>query len=129
MRKVLLTLMLLIEVHFGNAQNNEILADSYYKKGEFKKALIIYQNLLKEKPYSYNYIFKVVDTHQQLEQFDMAEDILVQKLAKRRNPTLIVELGYNYQLRDSLDKAHILYDEAIAYIDEKPNYHPSKVSE
>lgn len=122
MRKVLLTLMLLIEVHFGNAQNNEILADSYYKKGEFKKALIIYQNLLKEKPYSYNYIFKVVDTHQQLEQFDMAEDILVQKLAKRRNPTLIVELGYNYQLRDSLDKAHILYDEAITYINEKPNY-------
>jgi len=122
MRKVLLTLMLLIEVHFGNAQNNEILADSYYKKGEFKKALIIYQNLLKEKPYSYNYIFKVVDTHQQLEQFDIAEDILVQRLTKRRNPTLIVELGYNYQLRDSLDKAHILYDEAIAYIDEKPNY-------
>lgn len=122
MRKVLLTLMLLIEVHFGNAQNNEILADSYYKKGEFKKALIIYQNLLKEKPYSYNYIFKVVDTHQQLEQFDMAEDILLQKLAKRRNPTLIVELGYNYQLRDSLDKAHILYKEAITYINEKPNY-------
>jgi len=122
MRKVLLTLILLIGVHFGNAQNNEILADSYYKKGEFKKALIIYQNLLKEKPYSYNYIFKVVDTHQQLEQFDIAEDILVQRLAKRRNPTLIVELGYNYQLRDSLDKAQILYDEAIAYIDEKPNY-------
>lgn len=122
MRKVLLTLILLIEVHFVNAQNNEILADSYYKKGEFKKALIIYQNLLKEKPYSYNYIFKVVDTHQQLEQFDIAEDILVQRLTKRRNPTLIVELGYNYQLRDSLDKAHILYDEAIAYIDEKPNY-------
>ena len=109
MRKVLLTLILLIGVHFGNAQNNEILADSYYKKGEFKKALIIYQNLLKEKPYSYNYIFKVVDTHQQLEQFDIAEDILVQRLAKRRNPTLIVELGYNYQLRDSLDKAQILY--------------------
>ncbi|MCA0152591.1 tetratricopeptide repeat protein [Winogradskyella vincentii] len=122
MRKVLLTLILLIGVHFGNAQNNEILADSYYKKGEFKKALIIYQNLLKEKPYSYNFIFKVVDTHQQLEQFDIAEDILVQRLAKRRNPTLIVELGYNYQLRDSLDKAQILYDEAIAYIDEKPNY-------
>ena len=59
MRKFLLTLILLIGVHLGNAQNNEILADSYYKKGEFKKALIIYQNLLKEKPYSYNFIFKV----------------------------------------------------------------------
>ncbi len=122
MRKILLTIVLLLGLHFGNAQNNEILADSYYKKGEFKKALIIYQNLLKEKPYSYNYIFKVVDTHQQLEQFDIAQDILVQRLAKRRNPTLIVELGYNYQLRDSLDKAKTLYDEAIASIDEKPNY-------
>jgi tetratricopeptide (TPR) repeat protein len=122
MRKILLTLVLLLGLHFGNAQNNEILADSYYKKGEFKKALIIYQNLLKEKPYSYNYVFKVVDTHQQLEQFDIAQDILVQRLSKRRNPTLIVELGYNYQLRDSLAKAKALYEQAIAYIDEKPNY-------
>ncbi|MBL85667.1 MAG: hypothetical protein CMO82_03290 [Winogradskyella sp.] len=107
---------------FVNSQNSEVLADSYYKKGEFKKALVIYENLNKEKPYNYNYLFKLIDVHQQLEQFDAAQNILIQRLEKRRNPTLIVELGYNYQLKDSLEKAKTLYKEAIDYIDEKPNY-------
>jgi len=122
MKKSLFIIIALLVTQLGSGQNNEILADSYYKKGEFKKALIIYQNLLKEKPYSYNFLFKLVETHQQLEEFQNAQDILVQRLAKRRNPTLIVELGYNYQLQDSISKAQTLYEEAISFIDEKPNY-------
>ncbi|WP_296380205.1 tetratricopeptide repeat protein [Winogradskyella sp.] len=122
MQKTFLIIFALFALNFGFAQNSEVLADSYYKKGEFKKALIIYENLNKEKPYSYKFIYKLVDTHQQLEQYDAAENILVQHLAKRRNPTLIIELGYNFQLKDSIDRASILYDEAIAFIDEKPNY-------
>ena len=122
MQKTFLFILVLLGLNFGLAQNSEILADSYYKKGEYKKALIIYENLNKEKPYSYKFIYKLVDTHQQLEQYDLAENILIQRLAKRRNPTLLVELGYNFQLKDSLDRAEKLYNEAIAYIDEKPNY-------
>jgi tetratricopeptide (TPR) repeat protein len=104
------------------AQESEVLADNYYKRGEFKKALVIYQNLNKAKPYSYKYIYKLVETYQQLEQFDEAEKLLLTRLEKRRNPTLVVELGYNYQLKDSIKLANQLYEEAIAYIDEKPNY-------
>lgn len=104
------------------AQESEVLADNYYKRGEFKKALVIYQNLNKAKPYSYKYIYKLVETYQQLEQFDEAEKLLLSRLEKRRNPTLVVELGYNYQLKDSITLANKLYEEAIAYIDEKPNY-------
>ncbi|MCA0131071.1 tetratricopeptide repeat protein [Winogradskyella alexanderae] len=122
MKNSLFLFLVLFAPFFGSAQNNEVLADSYYKKGEFKKALVIYQNLLKEKPYSYNFLFKLVETHQQLEQFAEAQDILIQRLEKRRNPTLVVELGYNYQLQDSLEKAKDLYEEAIAYIDDKPSY-------
>ncbi|WP_422106303.1 hypothetical protein [Winogradskyella sp.] len=122
MKTSLLILGFLLGLHFGFGQNSEVLADSYYKKGEFKKALLIYENLNKEKPYSYKYLYKLVDTHQQLEQLDEAEHILVQRLAKRKNPSLIVELGYNFQLKDSLDRANLLYEEAIAYIDENPNY-------
>jgi lipopolysaccharide biosynthesis regulator YciM len=109
---------------FGSitAQESEVLADNYYKRGEFKKALVIYQNLNKAKPYSYKYIYKLVETYQQLEQFDNAEKLLLTRLEKRRNPTLVVELGYNYQLKDSIAVANKLYEEAIAYIDEKPNY-------
>lgn len=122
MQKTFLFIIVLFALNFGFAQKNEILADSYYKKGEFKKALIIYQNLNKEKPYSYKYIYKLVETHQQLEQYDEAENILVQRLAKRENPTLLVELGYNYQLKDSIAKAEKFYNDAIAFIDIKPNY-------
>jgi tetratricopeptide (TPR) repeat protein len=122
MQKTFQFILVIFGLNFGVAQNNEILADSYYKKGEFKKALIIYQNLNQEKPYSYKYIYKLVDIHQQLEDYEAAGNILVQHLEKRRNPTLLVELGYNFQLKDSLDKASKLYDEAIAYVDEKPNY-------
>ncbi|MBC3846000.1 hypothetical protein H8K90_06395 [Winogradskyella echinorum] len=122
MQKVILILFILFGLKTSFSQDNEVLAESYYKKGEFKKALIIYQNLNKEKPYNYKYIYKLVDIHQQLEQFDEAENILIQRLEKIRNPTLIVELGYNFQLKDSIDRANKLYDEAISYIDEKPNY-------
>ena len=47
---------------------------------------------------------------------------MVKRLEKRRNPTLLIELGYNFQLKDSIDKAVKYYNEAIAYVDEKPNY-------
>ena len=69
MQNTFLTLLILFGLSFGFAQNSEVLADSYYKKGAFKKALIIYENLNKEKPYSYKYIFRLVETHQQLEQY------------------------------------------------------------
>jgi len=122
MKKIALILFIIFGACFGFSQNSEVLAESYFKKGEFKKALVIYENLNKEKPYYYKYVYKLVEIHQQLEQFDEAQNIIIQRLEKSRNPTLLVELGYNYQLKDSLNKANKLYEEAIAYIDDKPNY-------
>ncbi|WP_179318523.1 tetratricopeptide repeat protein [Winogradskyella helgolandensis] len=107
---------------YGFAQNSEEQAEIYYKKAEFKKAELIYKNLLKEKPLNYNYIYKLVDIYQQLEQYDDAENILTQRLSIRRNPELVVVLGYNFQLKDSIATANKLYDEAIAFVDDKPNY-------
>ena len=121
-KRFFLILLVVLGLNTSFTQNSEALADSYYKRGEFKKALVIYENLNREKPYSYKYIFNLIETHQQLEQFDEAENILVQRLEKRRNPTLVVELGYNYQLKGNLDKANTYYEEAIAYVDVNPNY-------
>ncbi|MBU2928099.1 tetratricopeptide repeat protein [Winogradskyella psychrotolerans] len=115
-------ILFLIISYFGFAQNSEDQAESYYKNAEFKKAEFIYKNLLKEKPYNYNYIYRLVDIYQQLEQYNDAEAILTQRLSVRRTPELIVSLGYNFQLQDSLATANKLYDEAIDFVDEKPNY-------
>ena len=75
-----------------------------------------------KKPYSYKYIYKLVDTYQQLEQYDEAEQLLISFLEKSKVPMLYIELGYNYQLKDSISLAKSYYKQAIEYIDEKPNY-------
>ena len=122
MQQRFFVILLILASYFGFSQNSEDQAESYYKKGEFKKALIIYQNLQKEKPTSYNYIYKLVDIHQQLEQYDASEKILVERLEKRQNPAMVIALGYNFQLKDSIKRANTLYEAAITYADEKPNY-------
>ena len=122
MQQRFFVILLILASYFGFSQNSEDQAESYYKKGEFKKALIIYQNLQNEKPTSYNYIYKLVDIHQQLEQYDASEKILVERLEKRQNPEMLIALGYNFQLKDSIKRANTLYEAAITYADEKPNY-------
>jgi len=123
MQKLLLILSLFICFNLNFAQNqNEILADNYFKNGEFKKALLIYKELNKAKPYAYKYIYKLVETHQQLEEYDAVENLLKAQLAKQESPTLLVELGYNYQLKDSITKAKELYTIAITYVDRNPSY-------
>ncbi|WP_317166943.1 tetratricopeptide repeat protein [Winogradskyella ursingii] len=122
MRYLLLIFFFLVCANFSIAQNSEALADNYYNRGEFSKALVIYQNLNKERPNDYKYIYKIIDTHQQLEQYAEAQTILINRLVKSRRPTLVIELGYNYQLQDSLNQAKKLYKEAIDYVDTSPNY-------
>ncbi|OBX26369.1 tetratricopeptide repeat protein [Gelidibacter algens] len=108
---------------FSFSQNDEEqLAADYYKRGEFTKALISYQKLYEEQPDNYNYIFYLIKTHQELEQFDAAETLLKSKMTVYRNPSFIIELGYNYQLRNAMDKATEYYEEALSKLEERPKY-------
>ncbi|NNF85287.1 MAG: hypothetical protein HKM26_01980 [Winogradskyella sp.] len=124
MEKRILYIIFLLVIGTSNAlsQNQEVLADNYYKRGEYQKALIIYKSIFSEKPYNFNYLYKIIDTHQQLEQFEEAKQVINSWLNKVRTPMVVIELGYNYQLQDSLDLAKSYYNEVIAYVDEKPNY-------
>lgn len=118
-----MTLFSFVVVVAQRADKKQIdLADSYYKKGEFQKALLIYNKLYEAKPYSYTYVDKIVDTYQQLEQYNKAQEVLEKRIEKTRTPLILVELGYNYQLTDSITKAEALYEEAINSLDEKPTY-------
>ncbi|WP_353777192.1 tetratricopeptide repeat protein [Winogradskyella sp. 3972H.M.0a.05] len=120
MRKLILIAVLCISQLVSS--QNDIIADDYFKRGEFEKALISYQRLYDEKPGGTKYLYKIISTLQQLERFDEAEQLMLQKLTKSNSPMLIVELGYNYQLKDSLDLAKTKYDEAMTYLDERPYY-------
>ncbi|GAA3644722.1 tetratricopeptide repeat protein [Flavivirga jejuensis] len=96
---------------------NDILAKEYFKKGDFQKALHEYKKLYARSS-SINYVSLIVNTYQQLEQYDEAETFLLKLLEKANSsPAFLVELGYNYQLKKDLENATINYNKAIACID------------
>ncbi|RXJ52574.1 tetratricopeptide repeat protein [Gelidibacter gilvus] len=124
MKQLLYLLFLLLGYVSFSQSDEEQLAAEYYKRGEFEKALISYQKLYDSQPNNYNYIFHLIKTHQELEQFALAESLIESKIAMYRNPSLMIELGYNYQLQDNMIKANACYEEALLKLEERPDYAP-----
>jgi len=101
---------------------SDIIADDYFKRGEFEKALITYQKLYEKKSGGTKYIYKLVATYQQLERYDDAQQLILTRLEKSKSPMLLIELGYNYKLKDSINLANQYYEKAITFIDKRPSY-------
>lgn len=97
---------------WASAQNEQ-LANNYFDRGEFEKALVSYEELLKSQQGNSNYFQRVIDCYQQLQQFDKAEKALQERLNKYRQNNLLIELGFNYQLQKNQDKANKYYNQAI----------------
>lgn len=100
------------------SSQNEQLAQNYYERGEFEKAVLSYEELLKNQPGNSIYFQRAVDCYQQLLQFDKAEKAIQERLTKYRMASMFVELGYNYQLQKDQAKADLNYKEAIEKIKE-----------
>jgi tetratricopeptide (TPR) repeat protein len=110
--KKLLTILLFLLSIWAKAQNEQ-LANNYFDRGEFEKALVSYEELLKGQQGNTNYFQRVVECYQQLQQYDKAEKAIQARLDKYRQNTLLVELGYNYQLQKNQEKANKYFDQAI----------------
>ena len=99
---------------------NEYLGQNYFDRGEFDKAVLIYEELLKSYPNNPEYFKKEILCLQQLKQFDKAELFIGNKLKRTNSPNLYIELGYNFQLQKKQDKADKYYEEAIKTINQNP---------
>jgi len=119
MKKLLFYILFLTSI--SAFAQNEQLAYNYFEKGEFEKALSMYQDLEKAQPYNIFFTQKVAACYQQLKQYDKAAQVLKDKLDKNRQPTLIVELGYNYQLQKDQQNADKYYNQAIDEITKNPS--------
>jgi tetratricopeptide (TPR) repeat protein len=100
---------------------NEQLAQYYYEKGDFEKAKIGFEELLESVPQNMQYFLRTIDCYQQLEQYDVAEKAIQSRLDKYNQGSVVVELGYNFQLQKQEDKAKIYYEKAIERINKNPN--------
>lgn len=100
---------------------NEQLAQYYYDKGDFEKAKISYEELLKSVPSNTQYFLRTVDCYQQLQQFALAEKVIQDRYNKYKQGVFLVELGYNFQLQKNEGKAKTYYEQAIEKIKTSPN--------
>ncbi len=119
MRLPLLILFLLFSIL---AFSQEELANDYFKKGEFDKALSLFQKLEKENQRSSKYKLKIVEIYRQLEELDKAETYLLSQITNKNSPVYLVELGYNYQLKNDLPKAEEYYNLANQKLYENASY-------
>lgn len=119
MKKIIVLIFLFLSL-WANAQNEQ-LAQNYYERGEFEKALVSYEDLLKNQAGNSNYFQRIVDCHQQLQQFDKAEKVIQARLDRYKQSNLLVELGYNYQLQKDETNSKKFYEQAIDRIRKNAN--------
>ncbi len=121
MKKILLIILIISGLNiFG--QKPEV-GYSFYRNGEYKKAITIYKPLHENNRIRYDYFKYLLDCYQQTEDYNTAEVLIRRQL--KDFPTLVnlyVELGYNYQLQKENRKAEKEYQKALKIIDKNPNY-------
>ena len=61
---------------FWVSAQNEQLALDYFDKGEFQKALTLFEEISTKQPSNYFFFQKVVECYQQLQQYDKAENAI-----------------------------------------------------
>ncbi len=106
---------------FCYAQNSQ-LAYSYFRKGEYKKAANLYEQLYKKNKLRRTYFKKLLSCYQLTEDFEKASNLL--KAQMEAYPTqayLHIELGYNYQLQNQLENATPYYEKALLAIEDNPS--------
>ena len=107
----------------GLFAQNEQLARNFFDQGEYEKALNVYESLLKKNPGNSIYFDGLVSSFQQLERFEEAEKALMQRLNTSANdPSILVDLGHNFELQDNSEKAKQYYEEAMKVVDARPNF-------
>jgi tetratricopeptide (TPR) repeat protein len=120
--RVLLIYCFLLTTCFGFAQSDD-LAKQYFDRGDFSKALSAYSTLYNQHQNKLDYFLKIIDCHQQLENYTEAGKLIQNKIKQQPSQMqLHIVLGENYE-RQQLDSlAQYNYDIALNSIDNNPRY-------
>ena len=74
-----------------------------------------------QQPANGYYFQRLIESYQQLQQYDKAAKAIQERHDRYRQGQLLVELGYNFHLQKDDDKAKKYYDQAIDAIRKNPN--------
>ena len=103
------------------AQQQAEKAYTYYRKGEYEQAALLYKPLLEKNPIRRDYFKYLLTCYQQLEDYKSAESLIRSQMKKfPRFTYLYVELGYNFQLQGDRKKANAYYQKALDAVNKNP---------
>ena len=115
--KVCILVICLFYTCFSYSQNNLLLAENYFRQGEYEKASHIYKSLFEKNTFNADYLKKLVTCYQETRQFQLAETLLRTLLKEHvTRKYLHVELGYNYERQQQIELANVEYKKALDYI-------------
>jgi tetratricopeptide (TPR) repeat protein len=99
---------------------NVSLAINYVEQGEYEKAKAVYEKLYRQNSNKQDYLLGLADVFVQLEEFDMAENLIKDYLKKPGiYPNIFVELGHIYQIQNDTIQAKSWYEKAIDKVKER----------
>ena len=120
--RILLTVFFCVLSFAVSAQSDE-LAESYFRNGEYEKAIHLYKPLFEANPIRQDYFKSLLTCYQQMEAYGEARKLLEEQLQRFPNQLyLYVELGYNYQLEGSTETAEQYFEKSIDFINKNPSY-------
>lgn len=121
MRPILIIILVLFSI-YGNAQSAE-LANSYFRKGEYEKAILLYTPLFENNPIRQDYFKSLLTCYQQVESYEAAQALIEEQIQRFPEQIyLFIELGYNHQLQGQPEIAEKYYKQSIDYVRKNPGF-------
>ena len=97
---------------YGQTSQNEHLAREYYRLGDFEKAAAIFEDIYKKKNVQSIYE-KYLDCLIKIQAFTKAEKTIKNFYKKKKNPTILVDLGKLYAFQGKSDMADDTFEKSI----------------
>lgn len=105
------------------AQNDYLLAENYYREGEYEKATQLYRKLYDSSPFNTTYLGRLISCYQETDNFLESETLLQNRIQANNNQVyLYVYLGYNYERQQQKEKATENYNLALNSLEKNPAY-------
>ncbi|MEL6973820.1 MAG: tetratricopeptide repeat protein [Bacteroidota bacterium] len=107
----------------GMKAQEDFLAKQYMNDGDYDKAVVYFEKLVKKNPRRTDFAEGLINCYQQLERYDDAQAFLLRKIKDPYVfPTFLIELGYNFTLKQQPEQASQYYALALDKIRENPNF-------
>ena len=121
MRRRFIVILLFFIASNVVSQNSQ-LAYSYFMKGEYEKASVIFKELYEKNKVRRDYFKKLLSCYQLTDNFSEAS-ILLESHSKEfpRQNYIWIEIGYNLQLQQQTEEAKKYYTKALQSIENNPH--------